>query len=239
VANKSNDETVQVAARYARRPDLATDPRYDALNPDVWLVAHQRRKSIIRFLTKLTPMKPLAQLRVLEIGCGRGLNLLELLGLGFNPENLIGIELLPERAVLARRNLPHAIKIIEGDAATIEIPEGSLDIVYQSTVFTSLLCDDTQEQLARAMWRWVKPGGAILWYDFIYNNPHNSDVRGVSIKRIRKLFPAAEICVTRMTLVPPLGRVIARIHPIFYQILNLIPWLRTHVLCWIRKHETD
>jgi hypothetical protein len=37
---------------------------------------------------------PLGTLRVLEIGCGAGASA-RVIGLGFNPENLIGNELLP------------------------------------------------------------------------------------------------------------------------------------------------
>ena len=50
----------------------------------------------------------LSRLRLLEVGCGAGGNLLELLRLGFAPAHLSGIELLPERLALARDVLPEA-----------------------------------------------------------------------------------------------------------------------------------
>ena len=78
-------------------------------------------------------------------------------------------------------------------------------------------------------------GGGVLWYDFIYNNPSNPDVRGVPVKLVRELFPAGKMIVRRVTLAPPISRRVTRIHPSFYTIFNFFPFLRTHVLCWIQK----
>jgi hypothetical protein len=102
-------------------------------------------------------------------------------------------------------------------------------------VFSSLLDDVFQQQLAHCMWRWLKPGGAVLWYDFSFDNPRNPDVRGVPLARVRALFPTARIHARRLTLAPPLARPAARLHPAFWTLLNTVPWLRTHRLAWIEK----
>ncbi len=175
-------------------------------------------------------------MQVLEVGCGAGSNLLELLRLGFDPSNLIGTELLNERAIHARRILPGAIEIQRGDAAALQFEPARFDIVFQSTVFTSLLDDRFQETLASKMWEWARPGGGILWYDFVYDNPRNPDVRGVSMQRIRELFPRGNIRARRVTLAPPISRRVTRVHPSLYSLFNLLPLLRTHVLCWIGKN---
>lgn len=154
---------------------------------------------------------------------------------GFDSRNLMGNELLLDRSVLARRNLPSSIKIFEGDASKMNIPESSLDVVYQSTVFSSLLDTNFQEQLARKMWSWLRPGGAVLWYDFTYDNPRNSDVKGISLARIRQLFPSGLIRSKKITLAPPISRRVCRLHPSLYAAFNLFPFLRTHLLCWIQK----
>jgi len=39
----------------------------------------------------------------------------------------------------------------------------------------------------------------------------------------------------RLTLAPPLGRAVARMHPALWTLLNTLPWLRTHVLAWVKK----
>lgn len=227
-------EAEKVQERYARRATLGTDDRYSILNPSVWQGVQERQRALITLLSNHAPVS-LAQLNVLEIGCGSGGNLLELLRMGLAPENLVGNELLSERATLARKNLPIACEVLEGDATTLGLLPNSFEVVYQSTVFSSLLDNTFQQHLAALMWKWVKPGGGILWYDFIYNNPNNPDVRGVSIKRIHELFPEAIIDVRRVTLAPPISRRVCKIHPSLYTLFNAIPALRTHVLCWIEK----
>jgi SAM-dependent methyltransferase len=216
---------------------LLRDDRYSPLYADVWQSMQERQRHIIAFL-KSYASKPLSELSVIEIGCGGGANLLELLRLGFAPGNLCGNELIPERAVLARRNLPAALRIVEGDAMAAEFSPGAFDIVYQSTVFSSILDDEFQERLATRMWNWVKPGGCVLWYDFIYDNPGNRDVRGVTVSRVRQLFPEGCVHRARVTLAPPISRRVSRIHPSLYRVFNVLPFLRTHVLCWISKADS-
>ena len=227
-------EADAVRERYARRPDAAQDARYRLLNPAVWQSVQERQRALLRLFVR-AGFDDLSALRLLEVGCGSGGNLLELLRLGFAPEHLRGIELLPERFAQARRVLPAALALIEGDALQAEVEPGSQDIVYVSTVFSSLLDDAFQQRLADAMWRWLRPGGAVLWYDFAVDNPRNADVRGVPRARVQALFPQARIAARRVTLAPPLARAVSRLHPGLYTLLNALPWLRTHLLCWIVK----
>ena len=92
-----------------------------------------------------------------------------------------------------------------------------------------------QQRLADAMWRWVRPGGGVLWYDFTVDNPRNPDVRGIALARVRRLFPQAALSHERVTLAPPLARAVTRLHPGLYTVFNLIPLLRTHLLAWAQK----
>jgi len=229
-----HDEPRAVAERYARREvgDL-----YHPSRPEVWR-ARQERQRVLAALLDRHVQQPLAALRALEVGCGAGDNLLELLRLGFDPERLLANELLPERAAMARQRLPLATQLFEGDALSLPLPAASLDLVLQFTVFSSLLDDGYQQRLAAAMWRWLKPGGAVLWYDFTWDNPRNPDVRGVPLARVRALFPGAAIDARRVTLAPPLARALVRVHPSLYRPFNALPWLRTHLLAWIGKPGT-
>ncbi|MDY0095875.1 MAG: class I SAM-dependent methyltransferase [Candidatus Vecturithrix sp.] len=231
-------EAERVTERYARRSAAGVEHRYSMLNPEVWKSVQERQRTLIKLLVRHTE-KPLDQLRLLEIGCGSGGNLLEFLRLGFAPQNLVANELLPDRVNIVRKNLPTECELLEGDATTLNIRAGSFDIVFQSTVFSSLLDMDFQHQMAKRMWEWTKPGGGVLWYDFLYNNPRNPDVRGVSMRRIKRLFPQGKIDTNRVTLAPPISRTVCRIHPFFYTFLNTIPLLRTHVMCWIEKPKDE
>lgn len=228
-----NKEVDAVVERYARRPQ-GPDARYDMLDPSVWLPFQERQRILIRLLRSHL-VTPVSKASVLEIGCGSGSNLLDLIRLGFSPDRIIGNELLPERLERARENLPSSVRLIGGDASELGLQDAVFDLVYQSTVFTSLLDADFQTQLARTMWRWVKPGGAVLWYDFVYDNPSNKDVKGVRPRRIRELFPEADIDMRKVTLAPPVSRRVTRVHARAYSVFNLLWFLRTHVLCWIGK----
>ena len=224
-------ETRAVAERYARRP---ADDRYSPLRPEVWQARQERQRTMLALLA-CHATQPLNRLRVLEIGCGSGSNLLELASLGFDAGRLVGNELLPERAAAARRQLPAATALHEGDASKLPFEAGSFDLVYQSTVFSSLLDDGFQQRLADAMWRWARPGGGVLWYDFTWDNPRNPDVRGMPLKRVRALFPHGRIDARRVTLAPPISRRVCHISPSAYSVFNALPFLRTHLLCWVAK----
>ncbi len=220
-----------VAERYARR---STTDRYSPLRPEVNRLLQQRQRALLALMRR-AGIHTVDELRLTEVGCGSGGNLLELLQLGFAPHKLQGIELLPERCEQARARLPAALRLLTGDACQADIAAGSQDLVLQSTVFSSLLDDAFQQQLAAAMWRWLRPGGAVIWYDFTVDNPRNPDVRGVPMSRVRQLFPQAAVTARRVTLAPPLARAACRLHPRLHDLLNLLPLLRTHVLAWIAK----
>lgn len=179
-------ELREIARRYARRQTAAGDApgldRYSLLRPEVWQMLQERQRELLRLLARF-PGEP-AQWRLAEVGCGAGGNLLDMLRLGLRPEHLSGIELLPERLDAARAALPERVRLLGGDASRADITAGSQDLVMQCTVFSSILDDALQQRLAEAMWSWLKPGGAVLWYDFIVDNPRNRDVRGVPMGRV-------------------------------------------------------
>jgi len=228
------DELQALKQRYARRtgPD-----RYSLLSPDVWQALQERQRQEWQLWRRLG-WHELGERRYCEVGCGAGGALLEALRAGFVPEHLTGLELLPERHAAARRVLPASLTLHLGDACEAPIEPDSQDVVAQHVVFSSLLDDGFQARLAHAMWRWVKPGGGVLWYDFTVNNPRNRDVRGVPLERVRALFPQGRVEHRRVTLAPPLARAACRVHPSLYTALNAcMPVLRTHLLCWIEKPE--
>lgn len=225
----SHAELGRIADRYARRR-----PRSDRFYS---VAEHERFPRLLRLIERLG----LARERVdlLEIGCGAGGNLRRLIEAGFSAERLVGNELLPDRIESARRELPAAVRLLPGDAASLPIGDAEFDVVFASTVFSSILEPSLQHEVAAAMWRVLRPGGAILWYDFAVDNPRNRDVRGVPNRRIRELFPGGIATIERITLAPPIARLALRIPgtagTFAYRLLAMAPPLRTHRIAWIPK----
>lgn len=165
------------------------------------------------------------QIKLLEIGAGSGSNLPFFLELGLLPENIYANEILPERIDALHRNFPK-INVLPGYSQDLNLPEKSFDLIFQSTVFSSVLQANARQDIARCMLKWLKSGGMILWYDFIYNNPSNPNVRKVSKQEIISLFPNCKYVFHKVTLLPPLGRRVRSAYSLF----NALPFLRTHLI---------
>jgi len=226
------DHRDSIVLQYARR-DAELDARRYSLFDAAALQAHQERVRTMLALWRRHGWQSLAERRMVEVGCGAGGNLVDLLRLGAAPECLSGIDLLPQRIAAARRVLPAGVKLIEGDATDTDVAPSSQDAVLAFTVFSSVLEERAQVNLANAMWSWIKPQGGVLVYDFAVGNPRNPDVTAVKVSRVRELFPEARLVVRRVTLAPPLSRFLARVNPgLISMSATCLPVLKTHRLVW-------
>lgn len=169
-----------------------------------------------------------SKINFLEIGAGGGHNLGFFHSLGIPWANIHANELLADRVTEIRKNCPGAV-VHDGNAMDMK---GAFDVVFQSTVFTSILDVAIKKQLAEKMWALLRPGGVILWYDFQYDNPNNRNVKGIGRGEVRDLFnKAARSEFHKVTLAPPVGRRFQRA----YGFLNMFPFLRTHLVAAIYK----
>jgi ubiquinone/menaquinone biosynthesis C-methylase UbiE len=227
-------ESEEIIQRYERRK-LIPESRYSPLNASTYMSEQEKERALIK-LFKREKLEPLKNKRILEIGCGTGANLLQFIRFGFQPVNLFANDLIIERIAEAKKRLPNQVSFYEGDIINQNFEDESFDIVCQSMVFSSILEEKFKALLSKKMWEWTKPNGGILWYDFIYDNPKNNDVKGIKLKEIKKLFPNQDFDCHRLTLAPPISRLVTKIHPNFYTLFNLTYFLRTHLLCFIKKN---
>ncbi|MBV7539618.1 bifunctional 2-polyprenyl-6-hydroxyphenol methylase/3-demethylubiquinol 3-O-methyltransferase UbiG [Acidovorax sp. sic0104] len=222
-----------VKARYGRRDAATDEARYSLYGNAAALQAQQERLRAMVHTWAGHGWHSLGHRRMLEVGCGSGGNLQDLLRLGATPGCLTGIELLPARAALARSLLPQDVTLLEEDAVHANVSPASQDAVLAFTLFSSLLDMAFRRQMAQTVWGWVAPGGGVLVYDFVVDNPRNPDVRRVPLQELQDLFPNAHLQSYRLTLAPPIARRLPAwmIAPAS----QLLRPLRTHRLTWVVK----
>lgn len=232
----SNAAEARIVAAYARRSRAVPADRYSHFEQGDLMLRQSRERHALKLLAE-QGCRPLETKKIFEVGCGTGTWLRDFIRWGAQPDNLAGIDLLPDSVDEARRLCPAAVQLRCGSAAAIDFPDGSFDVVLQSTVFTSVLDAELKAKIAGEMLRLAKPDGLILWYDFRVDNPRNRDVKGVGKREIRRLFPDCQITLKPMILVPPLARFLGRYSLLACYLLECLPWLCTHYMGAIRKRE--
>jgi ubiquinone/menaquinone biosynthesis C-methylase UbiE len=223
---------VRILAAYVRRPK--GDTRYAWSSPSHVFQAQERERQALRLLTRHRFL-PLASRTILEVGCGSGSWIRQFIRWGAAPEHISGLDLRPEAIAFARHTCPATVRLECGTGASLPFADESFDLVLQSTVFTSVLDPTTKQRIACEMMRVLKQDGLILWYDFLFDNPRNPDVRGVGKREIQALFAGCRIELRRITLAAPLARRLVPRSWLAGYVLGRIPLLCTHYLGAIRK----
>jgi SAM-dependent methyltransferase len=225
-------EEARIRTAYAKRQ--RDDVRYSWFSPGHLFIMQEREQRLLTLLRR-HGFAFLDTYKILEIGCGTGYWLREFIKWGARPEHIAGVELLSDRVTEAKTLCPETVQVQCGSAAALAFPNTTFDLVLQSTVFTSVLDASMKQQMATEMLRVVKRDGLILWYDYHVNNPWNADVRGIKRQEISQLFPGCRIQLQRITLAPPLVRLLAPYSWLACYFLGKVPWLCTHYLGAIWK----
>lgn len=229
----SPGETERLRAVYAKRDQAKGRRFYSFLHPGQLYLMQSRERELLAALAR-AGVSHLEDSRILEVGCGNGAVLRDLVKYGADPQKCAGIDLLPDRIAAARRLSPPGLHLVLGDAAALPFPRGYFHLVVAFTVFSSILDAGMKRRLAAEMLRVLAAGGLILWFDYFVSNPSNPDVRGVGKKEIAVLFPGCELNFRRTLLASPLARFLARYSWLGCQFLENLKFLNTHYLGIIR-----
>jgi ubiquinone/menaquinone biosynthesis C-methylase UbiE len=229
----NDSEIERIRAEYARRSREIPAGFYGYDRAANLFSLHSRERALRDALSDHARL-PLTQSKLLEVGCGSGEWFPTFVRLGLAPDDLSGIDLERDRLEKAKAAF-HAADLRVGDASALPWPDGFFDVVFQSTVFSSILDDQTQASVAREMMRVLKPRGRVVWYDFSYNNPQNPAVRGIGARRIRELFPSMKADVRKVTLAPPLARRLVPLSHTLSTVLESLKVLNTHLLVVLRR----
>jgi len=178
--------------------------------------------------------------KILDVGCGKGGSVINLIRLGFSPHNLYGIDVLKDSIAEAKIKFPN-INWLHGDASQIRFEDNFFDCVMESTMFLQMIDDELSGKIAKEMIRVTKRGGYILLIDWRYSHPFRKEYKGLSKKRIAKLFDVGTktsvFKIHKGALVPPIGRFISKNIPSVYFVLqSLFPFLVGQVAAVLRKN---
>jgi ubiquinone/menaquinone biosynthesis C-methylase UbiE len=197
-----------------------------------YLYFQQERERAILALLGRHGFNPMTNTKVLEIGCGSGAVLADFLRFGVPPSNAIGIDVDERRVADASERYPQ-LEFRHADAARMPFPDRSFDLVLAFTVFSSIPDPAHRSLVANEVLRVLRPGGAVLWYDF-WINPINSETKALGIAEIRRLFGREPTEARRITLAPPIARLLAKRSWIACELLSKVLIFRTHWLALVR-----
>lgn len=234
-----SEEQQRIERVYAEREASLPADLYSIWRPGNLYIVQRREQALLEILSD-AGFADLSTCRILDVGCGAGEDLRQLIRYGATPENVVGVDVLPNRLERARSLSPHLrFELVDGNS--LPFPDGSFDIVWQSTVFSSIVDPVIQQRLAQEMRRVLKPDGILFWYDMRVTNPKNRNLVPLTIDRIAELFPGCDLHLRAHTLIPFLARRLAPISRMLCELLELIPLLRGHLLGVIaprgRYHE--
>jgi len=226
-------ELQRIREAYARRQRSIPASRYSPLDRAHVFQTDELKRSIVRLLRRRNASL-LAEGRILDVGCGDARWLRVLGEFGAKPQNLTGIDLLPERIDLARQLCSPRTTLVCGDASSLPFADSSFDILLSFTLFSSIRNPALKASLAWEMLRVLRIGGIVLWYDFRVNNPRNPDVSGITEREVEALFSGRRVELERITLAPPLARLVAWSNPLLKAFSNA-RFLRTHYVGLVAK----
>jgi len=196
--------------------------------------AYYERTAVLIHAWRKLKIKSLAGMQILDVGCGGGTLLRYLFDFGARPRSCFGIDVLEDTLRVARELSPN-VGFSLANAGRLPFADETFDIAFQSMVFTSVLDPKIKRAIASEILRVLRKRGRFVWYDFLYDNPQNKNVKGIGRREIGELLPGCTLRFWRLTLAPPVGRIVAAVSPFLFHLLSRAPFLCTHYLCIAEK----
>jgi 2-polyprenyl-3-methyl-5-hydroxy-6-metoxy-1,4-benzoquinol methylase len=220
-------ENRRIKDAYKRRLENGDYDRWSLLSAYSMAVKCEREARFTEMVSKTG--KKISEIRVLDVGCGRGDFLLFLLQLGVKPSNIHGVDLVESHILEAKVRLPDAVTLRTADLLDETEVIEKYDIVTCFVVFTSIVDNEYRRRFAGQIRALAKDDGLIVLYDFKYNNPGNSDVRKLTSSDVNGLFDGYSIRSNSLTVLPILGRYfVNKLGVKVYGILSSLKVLNSH-----------
>ncbi len=230
----SRSEIERIRTIYSLR-NYDSDPAYSCKSATYRIRVRRVEREMLNALTILGLINNISNMKVLDFGCGNGLWLTRWLSWGATSGNLSAADIREEALQLAQNQAPKS-KLCPVRESGLEMQDESCDIVYQNLVFSSILEAKYRKAAGSEIARVIKPGGVLFWYDLLYNNPLNRNIRKVPLSEVRDLFPGYEIAYqSKIILAPPIARLVTPFSSRVADFFENISLLRTHLFIALRK----
>ncbi|MCB9834088.1 MAG: methyltransferase domain-containing protein [Planctomycetes bacterium] len=180
-----------------------------------------------------------AGLDLLDLGCGAGDFARLLVAEGLDPARLLGVDRDEDRLRLARSRLP-AARFVAADLVHHEPAPAATDLVVLSQVLSQIADRDRRHLLDRAVAA-LRPAGRLLVHDMRLLRPRarRAGLRHFGPRDLRRLAPSGLVLLglRRLTLLPPLLRVLAPRAPALVTGLERCPFLLGHWLALLGRSD--
>ncbi len=211
--------------------------RDDLLNPETLYQFLALKKCFFNSLYKISINKK--ESRIIDIGCGSASQLISLVSLGFNQENLFGIDINKIDINFAKKNYP-LLNLSWQDATNLDFENNYFDLTYESTMFVQITNNKISQRIANEMIRITKKGGYLILLDWRYGKFNNANFLACNKRRIKELFKVDKstklISIEKGMLIPPVGRFLSRhMSSMYFVFSRLFPFCIGQVAYILQK----
>ncbi|HEX7490557.1 MAG TPA: class I SAM-dependent methyltransferase [Candidatus Limnocylindrales bacterium] len=193
----------------------------------------QDREWIMADLLRRSGLWSLADLDILDVGCGTGGEMRRMTTMGADPTRLTGLDLMEPRIVEARKVLT-AAKFVVGSGHELPFPDASFDVVTQFVVFSSVVHPGVREAIAHEMVRVLRPNGRIIWYDIKSLKP-TPDLVPIPLTEVKRIFAGCTVQARPATLAWRPAHVLAPRSRVAAVLAAKLPRQKSHYVALIRK----
>ena len=231
--DSTNWYTKYFKAHYERKNKFRDDP----LNPETVYQLLALNKCFVNSLYKISLNKK--ESKIIDIGCGSATQLISLVSLGFNQDNLFGIDINKVDINFAEKNYP-LLNLSWQDATNLEFKNNYFDLTYESTMFVQITNKKISKKIANEMIRITKKNGYLILFDWRYGKFNNANFLACNKRRIQELFKVDKstklISIERGMLIPPIGRFLSKnMSSMYFVFSKLFPFFIGQVAYILQK----
>lgn len=175
-----------------------------------------------------------SECRILDLGVFIGTDCPSLLQAGFRPEALIATD-LNERSVRSARAKYRWLRALAGDGTKLPFRDEAFDVVYQSTMISSVLDASRRVAILKEAGRVLRSGGVFISYDMRYPNPWNRHTRPLGLAELRNAFAGWILSTESLTGIPQIIRPLSKVSLPLCRLVEAVPIFRSHLLAFARK----